>query len=116
MGWLLIGEVAKHTGLSAPTIRFYEAIGLIAKPRRSASGYRQYAPEIFDQLRFVQLAQGLGLSLDQVQPLIRLINSRARPSAALLRCGRQHLATAERRIRELEDFRARLRAMLASIS
>lgn len=114
MDKLLIGELAKRTGLSAPTIRYYEEIGLIPKPRRSASGYRQYSAEIVNQLRFVQLAQVLGLSLDQVRPLLRLINSRARPSASVLRSSQQHLATADRRIRELEEFRARLRALCVS--
>ncbi len=58
MGRLLIGEVATRTGLSAPTIRLYEEIGLIAKPRRSASGYRQYAPEIVDQLGLCKRLRG----------------------------------------------------------
>ena len=113
-GWLLIGQVAKRTGLSSPTIRYYEEIGLIAKPKRSPSGYRQYSPDVVDQLRFVQLAQKLGLSLDEVQPLIRLIGSRTRPSATLLPHVRRHVAAAETRIRELKRFCAHLRAILGS--
>lgn len=116
MGKLLIGEVAKRTGLRASTIRYYEEIGLIARARRSASGYRQYAPQMVRQLEFVQLAQGLGLSLDEVEPLIRLLSTRRRPPAALLRYGQRHLALARKQIRELKSFLGELRRMLGSIS
>lgn len=105
MGKLRIGEVAKRTGLRASAIRYYEAIGLVARARRSSSGYRQYGPHLVRQLEFVQLAQGLGLSLDEVQPLVRLLSRRRRPPAALLRYGERHLALAQKQIRELKNFR-----------
>lgn len=114
MKWLLIGQVAKRTGLSAPTIRYYEEIGLLTKPKRSPSGYRRYSVEVLDQLRFVQLAKKLGLSLEEVQPLIRLIGTGTPPSATLLPHVRRHVAAADRRIRELKRFRAHLRAVLGS--
>ena len=116
MGKLQIGEVAKRTGLRASTIRYYEEIGLIASARRSSSGYRQYGPHLVRQLEFVQLAQGLGLSLDEVEPLGRLLSRRRRPPAALLRYGQRHLALAQKQIRELKSFRKELRRMLRSIS
>lgn len=111
MEWLLIGAVAKRSGLSAPTIRYHEDIGLLAKPKRTSSGYRQYPEDVVSLLRFVQLAQGLGLSLDQVKPLARLLGGGKAPSAALMQRGRQHLALARRRIHELEEFCASLGAI-----
>lgn len=110
MEWLLIGGVAKRTGLSTPTLRYYEKIGLLAMPRRRASsGYREYPVEVVEHLHFVQLAQRLGLSLDEIKPLVRLISNRTAPPASLVGQGRQRLALARQRIVELERFCTTLR-------
>lgn len=52
-----IGELAKLANTSAKTIRFYEDSGLLPRPARTASGYRDYAPEIVDRLRFIHRGQ-----------------------------------------------------------
>ena len=48
---LTIGQVAKRTGMTAKTIRYYEAIGLVPAPRRGDSGYRHYDQAGVDRLR-----------------------------------------------------------------
>ena len=50
MTLLNIGQVAKRTGITVETVRFYEKQGLIAAPQRSDSGYRQYSPETVKRL------------------------------------------------------------------
>ena len=52
-----IGRVAEHSGVPTKTIRFYEKIGLIAKPGRTQSGYREYDWQDVDVLRFVKRAR-----------------------------------------------------------
>jgi DNA-binding transcriptional MerR regulator len=42
---LSTGQVAKASGVNIQTVRFYEREGLLAPPRRSASGYRQYSDD-----------------------------------------------------------------------
>ena len=63
MASLLIGEVAARTALTAPTIRYYESIGLIKAPARSEAGYRRYSNNTVQELEFIKKAQALGFSL-----------------------------------------------------
>lgn len=66
-----IGEVARLTGLPAKTIRYYEAIGLIAEPAREAtSGYRSYTDADVTRLRFIAGAKQLGLALDEISDIL----------------------------------------------
>jgi MerR family mercuric resistance operon transcriptional regulator len=76
---MLIGEVAKKTGLGLATIRYYEKRGLLVPPERRPGGYREYSETHLDALRFIGQAQGLGLSLAEIRELLDL---RARPVEA----------------------------------
>ena len=67
-----IGELAKATGLSTKTIRFYEAEGLIPDPPRTYSGYLAYAEPDVDRLGFILKAKRLGLSLDEIKGILHL--------------------------------------------
>lgn len=64
-----IGEVARHAGLPASTLRYYERIGLIPAPRR-ISGQRAYDESILDTLRYIRHAQAIGYSLDEIKTLL----------------------------------------------
>jgi DNA-binding transcriptional MerR regulator len=69
---MTIGQVAKQAGLSVETIRFYERRGLIPEPERTPSGYRQYAPRVVDQIKFIRHARELGFSLKEISELLAL--------------------------------------------
>lgn len=75
---LTISQVAKATGLPTKTIRYYEQIGVLPAPRRTASGYRQYDQNGVERLRFVRQARSLGLPLRDVRALIGILDGRAR--------------------------------------
>jgi DNA-binding transcriptional MerR regulator len=66
---LTVGQLARATGVPAKTIRFYEPVGVLPVPERSASRYRQYARRDVDRLVFVRRARALGLSLPQLKML-----------------------------------------------
>jgi len=78
MSELSIGKVAKKSGVSVETIRFYERKGLIDEPPRLKSGYRRYDEESVKRLRFIQQAKTLGFSLREIGDLLSL---RTRPGA-----------------------------------
>lgn len=64
-----ISEVARRTGMSAATLRYYEKRGLIVS--LAARGTRrQFAPTVLDQLALVALGQVAGLSLDEVHSML----------------------------------------------
>jgi MerR family mercuric resistance operon transcriptional regulator len=67
-----IGQLAQSAGVGVETIRFYERKGLIAQPRRPADGYRRYDEQIADRIRFIQQAQELGFTLNEIKQLLSL--------------------------------------------
>ena len=56
-----IGELARKTGLSIDTLRFYEKIGLIDRPARDGAGRRDYAPEVLDWVAFLYRLNATGM-------------------------------------------------------
>ena len=93
-----IGEVAKATGLSAHTIRFYEGRGLVQPAQRSEAGYRRYDDADLRRLRLLQNARTLGIPLDEVQDLLDDIHGSTCGSYA-----GKVLALVERQRREVDQ-------------
>lgn len=91
---LTTGEVADRTGVNIHTVRYYEDRGLLPRVPRSASGYRQFGDEHIAHIRFVQRAQQLGFTLDEIQELLSL---RATPES-----GEEVRMLAETKIDEVE--------------
>jgi MerR family mercuric resistance operon transcriptional regulator len=69
---LTIGVLSERTGCNIETIRYYERLGLLPAPARTAGGHRIYDLEHLRRLRFVRRARTLGFSLDEVRTLLRL--------------------------------------------
>lgn len=69
---LTIGQVARRAKIGVETVRFYEREGLIGKPPRRPSGYRQYEPAVVDRLRFIRRAKELGFTLREIKELLEL--------------------------------------------
>ena len=69
---LTIGEVAKAADVGVETVRFYEREGLIAKPPKRRSGYRQYPADTIRRLRFIRGAKALGFTLKEIGGLLAL--------------------------------------------
>lgn len=65
-----ISELSKLSGLSTPTIRYYEQIKLLPKPKRLSNGYRQYSEDDLCQLNLIKQAQQVGFSLEEIKALI----------------------------------------------
>ena len=69
---LQIGKVAQKTGLSVDAIRFYEKTGLLSRPARTQGGYRLYQAREVADLEFIQKAQQLGFSLNEIRELFSI--------------------------------------------
>ncbi|CAN5437883.1 hypothetical protein BH23ACT9_BH23ACT9_34750 [soil metagenome] len=72
MGTFQIAELARRTGFSRPTLRYYEEIGLLEQAERSASGYRMYGDDDAARLDFIRRAKHLGLSLEEIRTLVEV--------------------------------------------
>lgn len=68
---LTIGQLGKHVGLPAKTIRFYEDIGLIASAKRAKNGYRLYSQSSKEELKLIKDARDLGLPITQIKKLMQ---------------------------------------------
>ena len=67
-----IGQIAEKSGVSVEAIRYYEKEGLLEKPARKESGYRQYNGDAIDRLFFIQQAKELGFSLKEISELLSI--------------------------------------------
>ena len=70
MGTYRISDVAARTGFTAPTLRYYEQIGLIPQPDRNQSGYRLFTDRHVRILDLIGRAKRLGLPLEQIRTLV----------------------------------------------
>jgi DNA-binding transcriptional MerR regulator len=77
-----IGALAKRTGCSSPTIRYYEEISLLPKAQRRPSGQRVYNQGDFSRLTFIRRCRDLGFSIEQVRDLVELTESPERDCVA----------------------------------
>ena len=113
-----IGEVATQSGVTIKTIRYYEEIGVLAAPRRSPSGYREYNPDVIDRLRFVRASQSIGLSLGEIREIVAYRDRGEVPCAHVLDLLRRRTKEVAERIAELEkasDVLDRLVARASSL-
>ncbi len=99
---LAIGALSKRTGSKVETIRYYERVGLLPSPVRSASGYRLYGTEHLRRLTFVRRARALGFSIDEVRKLLNLADHRERPCAEARVLAAAHLADVRAKIADLQ--------------
>lgn len=67
-----ISELARRSGVPPKTLRFYEEVGVLEEPERTAAGYRDYGPEALDRLAFVRAAQAAGLTLAEIREVISI--------------------------------------------
>jgi Cu(I)-responsive transcriptional regulator len=104
-----ISQTAKEAGVNTQTLRYYERRGLLPKPPRRGSGYREYPDDAVRIVRFIKRAQELGFSLDEVEELVRLRGVR--------RGERQRVRSiAEKKIAQIDEKITHLQAMRGALS
>jgi DNA-binding transcriptional MerR regulator len=111
---LSTGQVAKASGVNIQTVRFYEREGLLATPRRSASGYRRYPDDAVRVVTFVKRAQELGFTLRESKQLLRLRSLGPKRATAARAAAEAKLRDIEARLRDLMAMRAALASLVES--
>ncbi len=107
-----IGALAAETATKVETIRYYERIGLMPPPERTAGNQRLYGEAARKRLGFVRHARELGFSLEAIRELLRLADCPDQPCEAIDRIARQHLGTVRGRLARLRSLEAELERMI----
>ena len=95
-------DLAKLTGCNLETIRYYENVGLMPDPPRTASGHRRYGPAHVERLHFVMRARDLGFTMEEIRGLLSLVDRGSHTCAEVERMGRHHLEVVRDKIRDLQ--------------
>jgi DNA-binding transcriptional MerR regulator len=109
---LRTGQVAKASGVNIQTVRFYEREGLLAPPKRSASGYRQYTDDAVRIVTFVKRAQELGFTLREAKQLLRLRSLGPKRAEAATSAAEAKLRDIDEKVRDLTAMRAALASLV----
>ena len=109
---ILIGELARRTNSKVPTIRYYEQIGLLPAPRRSAGNRRLYGPQHVERLGFIRHSRELGFSQQAIRELLDLADLPERSCEAIDGIAREHLDEVNLRIERLTRLKAELVRMI----
>ncbi|MGG6239327.1 heavy metal-responsive transcriptional regulator [Leptolyngbya sp. KIOST-1] len=113
---MLIRDLSRAAGVPASTIRYYEQLGLLQAPQRSAAQYRLYGTADVERLRFIQKAKRLGLSLTEIGQLIALRAGGTAPCQQLKAMVSSHLQQLDQQIAELQALRQELATYYANLA
>lgn len=114
MQCLRIGELADRTGTSAPTIRYYEQIGLLRRATRQASGQRVYSRDDIDRLTFIRRCRDFDFSIEQVRVLVTLTQDPNSSCMAARDLAAEHLDAVRAKMRELKALERSLLSFVES--
>ncbi len=103
-----IGELARKSGLTTKTIRYYELAGLLPPPPRTPSGYRDYGAGSFARLEFVKAARSIGLRLGEIREIIAFGEQGQPPCEHVADLIQARAADLSKRIAALEGMRKEL--------
>ena len=103
-----LGQLSKRTGVKVPTIRYYEDMGLLATPERTAGNQRRYGAVELERLGFVKHARDLGFSMEAIRALIELQAHPDRSCREATDIAHAQLADVRTKIRQLTALEAEL--------
>ena len=104
-----IGELSRRTNVKAPTIRYYEDMGLLAPPERTEGNQRRYDAAGLQRLSFIKHARDLGFSIEAISSLIELQGHPDRSCHAATEIATAQLADVRAKIKRLRALEKELR-------
>jgi DNA-binding transcriptional MerR regulator len=114
MRGLRIGDLAERTGTNAPTIRYYEEIGLLPRPSRRDGGQRSYGEEDVRRLTFIRRCREFGFPIEQVRLLACLVEDRDRSCMEARDIAYEHLVAVRAKLKELKALEKSMVAFVES--
>ena len=103
-----IGELAKRTGATVETIRYYEKEGLLPAPSRSDGNYRLYREAHIVRLQFILHCRTLDMTLDEVRVLLQYWDEPDKDCGNVNSLLDEHIRAVEKRMEELTQLKQHL--------
>lgn len=104
-----ISALARRSGVSAKTLRYWEKIGLIPKAARSHNGYRLFDPQAARYIEFITKSKSIGLSLKQIAEVLRRARNGGNPCPDVMAWAQQKADQIAKQIKLLSEMRLRVR-------
>lgn len=114
MTGLKIGALAERTGTNAPTVRYYEEIGLLRRADRQAGGQRTYGDADVRRLTFIRRCREFGFSIDQVRSLVALVQDPQSSCVHARDLAQEHLDVVRAKLAELRALERSIAGFIAS--
>lgn len=105
------GQLAKRTGLSMATLRYYEESGILPVPRRVENGYRIYTDDYLVKIKFIKDAKSLGYSLKEIGAALKML-SQDMEAETLEALVQGKIKEIEEKIQSLESIKSMLSGLL----
>ena len=109
-----IGRLSSRSSVNVETIRYYERIGLLAKPPRTSGGYRLYRIVDVERLTFIRRTRDLGFSLDDVRRLLDLADGKSRSCRRVRDIAATHLADVRAKLADLHRMERVLAGLVSA--
>jgi MerR family transcriptional regulator, copper efflux regulator len=109
---LLIGQVARASGIPIKTIRYYEELGLLKSLDRTEGKFRLFTPNVLTRLAFIKRVQALGLSLQEIRECLQIYDWGDRPCDEIKQKLEDQLVEIDQRIEQLMVLRQELNGIL----
>ena len=113
---MTIGQLAKKAGINLQTVRYYESLGILPEPERTESGYRQYTENYIEHILFIKNAQELGFSLEEIQKLVNLKNSKEAMGEDVKAIVKVKIKEINEKIQSMEELKGYLSSLNKSCS
>ncbi len=110
-GTMKIGELAKRSGTTTKTIRYYELLGLLHEPERTDSGYRLYEEQDVERLTFIRKAKSLDFSLTDIGETLTLYDSQQAPCIHVLALLDKKIEEIDHLVGELQELQQELQRL-----
>ncbi len=107
------GVLAQQSAVNSETIRYYEKIGLMPLPMRSAGGHRLYDDDQLKRLVFVRRCRELGFSLEEIKNLLGLVDTGEYSCDEVKLRTEAHLKDVQLKVRDLKKMEAMLKELVA---
>lgn len=109
-----IGVLARQTGCTVPTVRYYEEIGLLPPGPRTDAGRRVYDRAAVRRLTFIRRCRDFGFSIEQVRELVGLVDEPQRPCIEVREVAARHLAQLREKLAELQALERGISAFVCN--